>query len=72
MEDINYKKLDEDAIMAFLKNNEGDVKVASIITDSGANKLRVYNILFEMEQKGIIIVTQKSELGTPELVKLVR
>lgn len=71
MEDINYKKQDEDAIMAFIKKNGGEVEVNDIIIKSGANKLRVYSILFEMVSRGEISITRQSELGTPEAVKRV-
>ena len=68
MEDINYKKQDENAIMAFIKNNDGEVEVGDIINKSGASKLRVYSILFEMASRGEITITRQSELGTPEAV----
>lgn len=68
MEDINYKKQDENAIMAFIKKNDGEVEVGDIINKSGASKLRVYSILFEMASRGEITITRQSELGTPEAV----
>ncbi len=68
MEDINYKKQDQDAIMAFISRTDGEVEVDDIIFNSGANKLRVYSILFEMASRGEITITRQSELGTPEAV----
>ena len=41
-----------------------------IITHSGAEKLRVYSILFELEQEGRIEVTEREELGAPKVVCL--
>lgn len=73
MEEINYKELDRKAILDYLCSQEGtDVEVAKIITDSGANKLRVYPILFELSMEGVVKITNQTELGTPENVMLVR
>lgn len=71
MEEINYKKKDAEAIMAYLKNNEGDVEVSDIMEKSGACKLRVYTILFEMTMQGVIAVVRESAFGAPESVRLV-
>lgn len=72
MEDINYKKQDENAIKAFIKKSGGEVEVKEIIIKSGASKLRVYSILFEMASRGEISITRQSELGTPEAVNSVQ
>lgn len=71
MEEINYKELDRKAILNYLGSHEGtEVEVAKILTDSGANKLRVYPILIELSLEGVIKVTHQSDMGTPEKVEL--
>ena len=70
MEEINYKELDRKAILSYLGSHDGEVEVGKILAESGANRLRVYNLLWELEHDGTIEVTHQSELGTPEMVKL--
>lgn len=72
MEEVDYKKQDEYAIMSFIQKSGGNVEVTDIIFKSGANKLRVYTILYEMAMRGIILVTRQSELGTPEAVEFIQ
>lgn len=71
METVNYKNQDKEAIIAFLKKNDEDVEVAELIEYSGAEKLRVYSILFELTLEGVLSVTRKSVYGAPEAVKLI-
>lgn len=73
MEEINYKELDRKAILDYLSSHAGtEVEVAKIIAEGGANKLRVYPILFELSMEGVVKITTQTELGTPENVMLVR
>ena len=67
MENIDYKARDRQAILDYLAG-KGEVEVAKIITDSGANKLRVYPIIFELSMEGVVKITHQTELGTPEKV----
>lgn len=69
--EINYKKEDTAKIVAYLRarSNE-EVPVDGIMLNSGAERLCVYPILFEMEQDGIIEVTERELLGTPSKVRL--
>lgn len=50
----------------------GEVDVERIINESGAEKLRVYPILFEEEQAGNIVVTERCKLGAASRVKWAR
>lgn len=70
MEDINYKEIDRKAILDYLGSQGGEIKVADVMTNSGANQLRVYPILFELQMEGKLEVVQASELGTPITVRL--
>ncbi len=66
----NYHKKDTEAILAYLRSKEGVVEVSDIIDSSGANKLRVHPILFELTAQGIVEVVRESEFGSAESVRL--
>lgn len=68
-EDINYKEQDRNAILAYLAGGKC-TQVEDIIKYSGANKLRVYTILFELEQEDKIVVMNTEKFGSPKAVKL--
>lgn len=63
----NYKFLDIQHIKDFIeaKNNGTEVSVEDIIQHSGAERLRVYPVLFELEQSGWLEVTRREPLGAP-------
>ena len=65
---INYKERDRKAIIDYLSKQDGEVLVAKVMTDSGAEKLRVYTILFELQMEGLVKVVKASEFGTPETI----
>lgn len=69
MENINYKELDRKAILDYLADKE-EVEVEKLMEESGANRLRVYPLLFELTQEGLIRITHNTELGAPERVEL--
>ena len=66
---MNYKDRDRKLIEEFLREKNG-VAVEDIIKNAGAEKLRVYNILHEMEQDGSIKVIETEFLGAPKTVCL--
>ena len=68
---IDYKERDRKAILYYLAKQDVEVLVAKVMTDSGADRLRVYTLLFELEMEGRVQVVKASEFGTPEVVKLV-
>ena len=49
--DINYKIIDTQRIINYIISFPKGVSVEEIIQNSGADKLRVYPALFELEQK---------------------
>lgn len=69
MTDIDYKQQDRQALTNYLKQQNGEFDVAHALTDSGVNKLRFWPLLFELEQEGIVEVTKRTELGTPEKLR---
>lgn len=65
----NYKQLDRERILSYLKANPIS-SVDAVIEHSGAEKLRVYPILFELNQEKIIHVVEETEWGAPMKVML--
>ncbi|MFP5152649.1 MULTISPECIES: hypothetical protein [Bacteroides] len=62
---MDYKALDTQKIRDYIDASDGMVAVDDIICNSGADKLRVYPALFELEQDGYIEVAEREELGAP-------
>ena len=71
IEDMDNKEKDTIAIVNYLQGKKS-VSVDDIKKESGANGLRVYPILFELEQSGVIEVTKGASLGAAEEVRLVK
>ena len=67
----DYKELDRKKVLDYMKGR-AEVMVHDIEANSGANRMRVYAILFEEEQKGRICVVKRSGMGAPEIVALVK
>ena len=66
---MNYKAIDTRRIIDYIYSFPGSViGVEDIIQNAGADKLRVYPALFELEQEGIIDVLEREELGAPTVV----
>ena len=68
--DENYKYLDTQRILHYLQQHKEGVTVDAILQYSGADKLRVYPALFELEQEGRLEVLGREELGAPTKVRL--
>lgn len=66
---INYKVIDTQRITDYISTSSNEVSVENIILYSGADKLRVYPALFELEQSGWLEVVEREELGTPSVVR---
>ena len=57
--DINYKIIDTQRIIDYITSFPKGVSVEEIIQNSGAEKLRVYPALFELEQSGFLEVLKR-------------
>ena len=66
----DYKEQDRKKILDYLASRGCEVSVDTLIAESGADKMRVYPILFEEAQAGHIQVIELSKLGAPEKVAL--
>lgn len=67
--DINHKVLDIRKIVVYINSFSGNISVEDIIQNSGADKLRVYPALFELEQSGFLEVIEREELGAPTVIR---
>ena len=66
---MNYKQQDRDKILSYLQTHSVST-VDSIIKESGAERLRVYPILFELRQVNIIQILEESDWVAPVKVAL--
>ena len=66
--DVNYKIIDTQRIIDYITSFPKGVFVEEIIQNSGAEKLRVYPALFELEQSGLEVL-EREELGAPLIVR---
>ena len=66
---MNYKQQDRDKILIYLQAHPVS-RVEAIIEESGAERLRIYPILFELSQERVIRVLEVSEWGAPLKVEL--
>ena len=66
---MDYKLQDRDKILSYLQAYPIST-VDAIIQESGAERLRVYPILFELNQEKIIRILEESEWGAPVKVEL--
>ena len=66
---MNYKIIYTQKIIDYIASFYGAVSVDDIIQNSGADKLRVYPALFELEQNGFLEVVEREELGAPLVVR---
>lgn len=66
---MNYKQQDRDKILSYLETHPIST-IDAIIQESGAERLRVYPILFELCQEKRIRILEESEWGAPLKVEL--
>ena len=69
---MDYKQQDTIRILHYLRLYPAGISVDDIILHSGADKLRIYPALFELEQDGRQEVLEREELGAARVVRLVR
>ena len=68
-EHINFKEQDRKHILEYLKG-KAEVHVDDIMENSGAERLRVYPIIFEEVMAGYVVVVKESDTGAPVIVSL--
>ena len=67
--EINYKQLDRDRVLLYLKEH-GVSTVDAIVEQSGTEPLRIYPLLFELAQEKIIRIVEENAWGAPLKVVL--
>ncbi len=67
---MNYEERDMYRIIDYVISAGGDASVDDIITYSGAEKLRIYPLIFKMKLDGIITVTETNMWGAPTRIRL--
>ena len=72
MKEKDYKEIDRKSILEYIEKQGGQCPVQDIIKNSGAEKLRVYPILFEEVQSARLTVLEEESFGSPKIVKLLR
>lgn len=70
--DTNYKHFDTQRILRYLHQHKEGTTVDAILQYSGADKLRIYPALFELEQAGQLEVLEREELGAPRIVRWIQ
>ena len=71
MREDSYKQQDRERILSFISSQGGSALVEAIIERSGAEPLRVYPLLFELRQEGLLAYEEEEEYGSPKRVRLV-
>lgn len=66
---MSYKEQDRQRILSYLEAHP-NCSVKAIMEESGADRLRVYPLLFELSQEKRIRVVEESEWGAPRQVVL--
>ena len=67
---MDYKAIDTRRIIDYIDSFPSSViGVEDIIQNAGADKLRAYPALFELEQGGFLEVVEREELGAPLIVR---
>ena len=69
MMDTNFKQLDRDRVLLYLKDHRVST-VDAIVEESGAEPLRIYLLLFELAQEKVIGIVEASAWGAPLKVEL--
>ena len=71
MREDSYKSQDRERILSFISSQGGSALVEAIRKQSGAEPLRVYPLLFELRQEGLLAYEEEEEYGSPKRVRLV-
>ena len=70
MREDSYKQQDRERILSFISNQGGSALVEEVMEQSGAEPLRVYPLLFELRQEGLLAYEEEEEYGSPKRVRL--
>lgn len=68
--DSDAKASDKEKIIKYLYG-KSSVLVDDIIDNSGASKIRVYSVLYELQLENVLMVVEEERFGSPKVVALV-
>ena len=71
MREDSSKRQDRERILSFISNQGGSALVEEVMERSGAEPMRVYPLLFELRQEGLLAYEEEEEYGSPKRVRLV-
>ena len=71
MREDSYKSQDRERILSFISSQGGRALVEEVMERSGAEPMRVYPLLFELRQEGLLAYEEAEEYGSPKRVRLV-
>ena len=70
IEELDVKAQDKVKILEYMRTKK-EVAVLDLIEHSGANRLRVYPLLYELQLENKLMVVEEEKLGSPKVVSLV-
>ena len=70
MGEDSYKRQDRERILSFISCQGGSALVEEVMEQSGAEPMRVYPLLFELRQEGLLAYEEEEEYGSPKRVRL--
>ena len=70
MGEDSYKRQDRERILSFISCQGGSALVEEVMEQSGAEPLRIYPLLFELRQEGLLAYEEEEEYGSPKRVRL--
>ena len=70
MREDSYKSQDRERILSFISSQGGSALVEEVMERSGAEPMRVYPLLFELRQEGLLAHEEEEEYGSPKRVRL--
>ena len=71
MGEDSYKSQDRERILSFISSQGGSALVEEVMERSGAEPMRVYPLLFELRQEGLLAYEEEEEYGSPKRVRLI-
>ena len=67
----NYAAKDQYKILDYLYKNGGQCTVEDLISHSGAERLRIYPMIFRLREMELLEIVERNSWGTPIMVKVV-
>lgn len=69
---MNHAKNDEQIMLKYLASKNGKAYVSELFQLDNLENLRIYPLIYRLREKGILEITEYSELGSPLKIKLLQ